>query len=76
MNVKKNGKTSHMKSGLWNRLHGISLDIHTSSQTNVNGFDDAASQLVGENARKLEVAASLALERCRFETDRIRFKIV
>ena len=76
MNVKKNGKMDHMKSGLWNRLHGISLDIHTSSQTNVNGFDDANSQLVEQNARKLEVAASLTLERCRLEADRLRFKMV
>ena len=76
MNVKKNGKMSRMKSGLWNRLHGISLDIHTSSQTNVNGFDDAASQQVAENARKFEAAASLTLERSRLEADRLRFKMV
>ena len=76
MNVKKNEKMGHMKSGLWNRLHGISFGVHTSSQTNVNEFDDAASQLVGENARKWEAAASLALERCRLEADRLRFKMV
>lgn len=79
MNVKKNEKTGYKKGGLWNRLRGaraISFDIHTLSQTNVNGFDDAASQLVDENTKKLEAAASLRLERCRMEADRLRFKMI
>jgi hypothetical protein len=76
MNVKKNGKMDHMKGRLWNRLQGISLDTHTSLQANVNGFDDVASQLVGENARKLETVASLTLERCRLEANRLRVKMV
>ena len=76
MTVKRNVKMGHLKGGLWNRLHGISFDTHTSSQANVNDFDDAASELVGENARKLEAAAVLALERCRFEADRLQFKMV
>ncbi len=76
MNRKKNGKMGHKTGGIWNKLHGISFDIHSSSQADLNGSNNAASYLLDKNAKKLKAVACFEFERSRVEADRLRFKMV